>query len=134
MEGEGEGEGEGGRVHAPLGLTRQNRPVKLSVGRDLDKAHVGRQLTPGAQIYYVTRHDFAGDDSTPYSVAAHKTVFWQHGGDAGHDAAARPVLPSVEGCLDEEDSQQHDGQGKVRDQRRLAQWLPRYKDEDRANE
>lgn len=58
----------------------------------------------------------------------------QHGLDRRHDARRGPVLPQVERSLNQEYSNEHDGEGEVSWCWRLAQGAPSDEDQDRGKE
>lgn len=68
------------------------------------------------------------------SITDELTVLRQHRLNRRHDTRRRPILPHVESSLNEEHSDEHNSEGKVRWCRWLAQGAPSDEDEDRGEE
>lgn len=114
-------------------LTSQYRAVKLGVGRHLNETDIGRELVAGLDDQDIARDNVDCHDSDLYSLPDDETPFWNHVLDGCHDTGRRPILPHVEGGLDEPDSNQDNGKRQVSQYRGVAQRSPCNEDEDGAN-
>ena len=115
-------------------LTSKNRAVKLGVRGHLGETNIGRELISSLDNQDVAGDNIDGHDGDLYAIPDDEALFGNHVFDGCHDAGRRPILPHVEGGLDEPDGNQYNGEGQVGQYRRVAQRAPCDEDEDSADE
>jgi hypothetical protein len=114
--------------------TSENGAVEHGIARDFDEANVSGELVALLDDDNVSRNQVLGRDACLRSAADHETLVWKHGANGSHDFACRPILPCVEGSLDEPDSNQHTGKSQVGGCWRGTQWPPGDKYQDSGND
>lgn len=115
-------------------LTSKDRSIKLRITRNLNEAHISRQLVSSLDVEDVSRNDVRCHDLRLSPIPLHKTVLWQHIRNTSHHPTTAPILPSIEPRLSKKHSNEHNGQCQVGDGGvGIAEWFPADEDEDTAD-
>jgi hypothetical protein len=111
-------------------LTSENSTIKHSIAGHLHKANISWQLVSLLDNNHFARNKIQRRNASLCAVSNDKTLIGKHGADGSHDTTGRPVLPCIEGSLDDPNSNQDTGQRQVGLGRRVTKRSPRDKDQN----
>ena len=111
-------------------LTSENSAIEHGIAGYLHKADISWQF-----VSLLDDDNIAGDkvqsrDTGLRAISHNKTLIRKHGTNGSHDTAGRPVLPRVEGSLDDPNSNQDTRQRQISLSWWITERLPGDEDQD----
>jgi hypothetical protein len=95
-------------------LSCEHAPIESQVTRNVNELNVGGDLLAHNQVDNVPGDERSSGEACLHTIPEDNYVSGEHTLDGSHDTRGRKVLPSVEGCLKENDDEKNDSEGKIR--------------------
>jgi hypothetical protein len=114
--------------------TSEDRAIKHGIAGYLHEANISWQLVSLLDNDNIAGNKVQSRDTGLGAISHDKTLIRKHGTNGSHDTASRPILPRIEGSLNDPDSNQDTSQRQISLGWRVAKRFPRDEDQDTGTE